>query len=97
APLPVLNIRQLPRDRALEQVATFLAQQRQAGKKFVRVITGKGLSSRGDPVLKPAVIAYCEGPGATDVTAWAPERDRQGAFGSIVIRLRSRHQSPLGQ
>ncbi len=92
-PLPELNIRKLPRIRALEQVLAFIAHHRARGIRFVRVITGKGLSSRGDPVLKPAVIAYCEGPGAASVVSWAPERDAQGAFGSLIIRLRSPRQT----
>ncbi len=95
AVVPELNIRQLPRVRALERVAAFVGQQRLLGVRYIRVITGKGLSSRGDPVLKPAVIAYCEGPGRESIVAWAPERDRQGAFGSLILRLRSHRQHPV--
>ena len=84
----VLNIRRLKRREAMAEVEAFVAGARADGDRFVRIVTGKGKQSAGDPVLKPAVIKWCHGPGSSWVAGWAPETDRSGQYGSVVLELR---------
>ncbi len=87
--LPRLSVRKLRRERALERLVDFVHTHRALGHRYVRVITGKGLSSFAAPVLKPEIITWCEHRGRGAVVLWAPERDADGSFGSLVLRLRS--------
>lgn len=85
----VVNVRRFRRSEAIGEVEAFIRDCVRRGDRFARVIHGKGRQSEGDPVLKPAVIRWCEGAGATWVRAWAPEIDQSGRFGSLVVELRS--------
>lgn len=88
-PLPTLRIRGLRREPALEQVAAFVARERAAGSRYLRIITGKGLGSPGEPVLKEALAEWCAShAGERHVLAWAPEIGADGEFGAIVVQLR---------
>lgn len=84
----VLNIRGNTKAEAMGEVEAFVRAQCADGASWARVITGKGKQSAGAPVLKPAVIAWCEGEGAVLVRAWAPETDRSGNYGSVLLALR---------
>ncbi len=87
--LPTLRIRGLRREPALELVAAFVARERAAGSRYLRIITGKGLGSPGDPVLKEALAEWCASlAGEQHVVAWAPELAPDGEFGAIVVQLR---------
>jgi len=86
--LPTLNVRHLSRADALTQVDVFVRSSRIDRHRFVRVIHGKGKQSVGEPVLKRAVIEWCDGSGSLLVKRWAPETDRSGNFGCVVIELR---------
>jgi DNA-nicking Smr family endonuclease len=54
------------------------------------VIPGKGIDSKVEPVLKRAVIEWCREHDV--VLGWAPELDRHGEWGSMILELRSRSQ-----
>jgi DNA-nicking Smr family endonuclease len=87
--MAVLNIRHLKRDEAMREVEAFVRACVRRELRFVRVVTGKGRQSvGGEPVLKPAVIRWCSEQGARWVRGWAPETDRSGNFGSVVVELR---------
>lgn len=88
--VPTLTIRGQRREPAIAAVAAFVGLHRAAGRRYVRVVTGKGLGSAGDPVLKLALDEWCRGAGEPEVSAWAPERDRDGDYGAVVLRLRPR-------
>jgi DNA-nicking Smr family endonuclease len=90
-PLPTLRIRGLRRDEALELVAAVVSRERAAGTRFLRIVTGKGLGSPGEPVLKDALAEWCaSAEGEAHVDAWAPELDRAGEYGAVIVRLRPR-------
>lgn len=89
-PMQVVNVRYFRRGEALGEVEAFVRDCAGRGERFVRVVHGKGRQSEGDPVLKPAVITWCEGPGHRWVRAWAPEIDQSGRFGSLVLELLNR-------
>lgn len=88
--IPALRLRGLRRDAAIDALADFLALRRAVGDRIVRVITGKGIGSPGEPVLKAAVVAWCAGEGADVVREWAPERERDGCYGALILALRPR-------
>ncbi|PCC67517.1 DNA-nicking endonuclease, Smr domain [Nannocystis exedens] len=89
--LPTLRLRGLRREPAVEALIAFVARERAAGSRYVRVVTGKGLGSPGDPVLKEALAEWCASvAGETDVAAWAPELDVRGEYGSVILQLRPR-------
>jgi len=83
------NIRHKTRVEALAEVEAFVRIARANGTRFVRIITGKGRNSEGPPVLKPALIAWCQSEGAPMVAHWAPETDLSGDYGSVVLQLRA--------
>lgn len=89
--LPTLRVRGLRREPALELVAAFVARERLAGARYLRIVTGKGLGSPGEPVLKEALAEwFASQAGEQHVVAWAPELDVDGEFGAIVVQLRAR-------
>jgi hypothetical protein len=88
--LPTLTIRGERREAALVAIAEYVDLQRAAGRRYVRIVTGKGLGSPGEPVLQLALDEWCRGAGEGAVSAWAPEPDADGAFGAVILRLRPR-------
>jgi DNA-nicking Smr family endonuclease len=87
--LATLNLRHLDRSTALRHLELFVraCQARRLG--WCRIITGKGIGSAGEPVLKRAVLEWCRGPGRTRVLEWAPQLDPHGEWGVVVVRLSS--------
>ncbi len=88
--MQVVKLRYLRKRDALADIEAFVYGCYGRDERFARVIHGKGRQSAGDPVLKPAVVAWCEGEGAKWVRAWAPEIDTTGQFGSLVVELHRR-------
>lgn len=87
APIRVLNVRHYNKREALGEVEAFVLACRSQLCRYVRVVHGKGRHSKGEAVLKPAVINWCTHEGDAHVVAWAPETDKTGQFGSIVLEL----------
>jgi DNA-nicking Smr family endonuclease len=86
--IPEVSLRGLTLAEAMPALQTFLAEQRAAGARTVRVITGKGHQSEGAPVLKGAVEGFLLGAGAHLITAFAPEITRDGDYGAFAVQLR---------
>jgi DNA-nicking Smr family endonuclease len=84
-----LNLRRLDRETALRHVELFVRACQARRVAWCRLITGKGIGSVGEPVLKRAVLEWCRGPGRTRVLEWAPELDSHGEWGVLVVRLSS--------
>lgn len=89
---PTINVRMLRKAEAIGEVESFVQRARAEGTRFVRIITGKGKQSEdGVPVLKPAVIEWVEkGRGEILCRTWAPETDRSGNYGAIILELKPR-------
>lgn len=87
--LATLNLRRLDRVTALRHLELFVhaCQGRRLG--CCRIITGKGIGSAGEPVIKRAVLEWCRGPGRKQVLEWAPELDPHREWGVLVMRLSS--------
>lgn len=88
SPLPTLRIRGLRRQAALVALEDFISLQQAAGRRYVRVITGKGIGSPGEPVLKRLLVVWCDGEGARLVRELAPEREASLEFGGFILALR---------
>lgn len=72
---------------ARELVGTFLRQMQAGGKRCVRIIHGKGLSSAGKmPVLKVKVNHWLRQTG--DVLAFCSARPQDGGTGAVYVLLR---------
>ena len=88
--LDTINLRHLDRTAAIDHLALFVGACRARRLRFCRVIPGKGIHSKGEPVLKRAVIEWCRDPERNAVLGWAPELDRHGEWGTMILELRSR-------
>lgn len=86
--IPEISLRGLTLAEALPALQTFLIEQRAAGARTVRVITGKGKQSEGAPVLKGAVEGFLLSVAAHHITAFAPEITRDGDFGAFAVQLK---------
>lgn len=86
--LPELHLRGDTREDAIQRLEAFIEIAVRRGDKFARVIHGKGKQSAQDPVIKPAVLTWCEGPGAQVISGYAPEVAPSGDYGSIIIEFR---------
>ncbi len=86
-PVPDLNVRGDDRRTALARLESFVDQHWQGKLRFVRIIHGRGLRSEIEPVLKPAVLSWLEGPGRHLVRGYVPERVSSGDYGSLIVEL----------
>jgi DNA-nicking Smr family endonuclease len=84
----VLNIRRFRLRDAKGEVDAFVRECARSNQRFARIVHGKGRQSKDVAILKPEVVKWCEGEGAPWVLSWAPEVDRSGQFGSLVVELR---------
>lgn len=86
--VPSINLRGDDKNEALSRLETFIPSCFQRGDKFLRIIHGRGKSSAGDPVIKPAVLTWLEGPGEKYISGYAPEVNASGDYGSLLIEFR---------
>jgi DNA-nicking Smr family endonuclease len=85
--VPEINVRGDTVDDTLRQIELFVHQQWKEKARFVRIIHGRGLQSDGDPVLKPAVLRWLEGPGYRYIKGYVPELNSVGDYGSVIAQL----------
>ncbi|QDG51600.1 hypothetical protein FIV42_12835 [Persicimonas caeni] len=88
--VPEINFRGDSVEDALRQLELFAHQHWKGGARFVRIIHGRGLQSDGDPVLKPAILRWLEGPGFRYVRGYVPEVNSAGDYGSLIVELERR-------
>lgn len=105
-PLPVNRLRQLRRggiridlqldlhgltkDEAIENLDRFVKAAYHRGQKGVLVITGKGMNSPGEPVLKAAVSIWLREAGKAMVSEFAPAPKEMGGSGAFVVFLKEK-------
>lgn len=83
-----LDLHGLDRHTAHEQLTVFLHRKREQGN-CVRIIHGKGLSSRGEPVLPKMVRGWLSQ--HPDVLAFCETDSHQGGSGAVLVLLRRHH------
>lgn len=87
--LAMLNLRHLYRADALHHLELFIGVCRTRRLRFCRVIPGKGVHSKAEPVIKRAVIEWCREHERDAVIGWAPEIDQHGEWGAMILELRT--------
>jgi len=85
----MLNLRHLYRADALHHLELFIGVCRTRRLRFCRVIPGKGVHSKAEPVIKRAVIEWCREHERDAVIGWAPEIDQHGEWGAMILELRT--------
>lgn len=93
-PEATLDLHGLSRDEALERVGHFLANAAYHGRKTLLIVTGKGLRSEGEPVLRAAVERYLAGEGRTRVAEWGRAPRQFGGDGALAVFLKSAEKLP---
>lgn len=90
-----LNIRGYTAEEAKLILADFFKEALLKGYTCVLIIHGRGLSSKGEPVLKKLVKEWCErGPFRKYILAYATARPCDGGFGATYVLLSNRPQKP---
>ena len=92
--LPALNLRGELLDDAMRQLELFVHQHWRERERYVRLIHGRGLQSDDGAVIKPAVLRWLEGPGFRYVRGCAPEVAASGDYGSLIVALKPREDTP---
>ena len=82
-PIEEINLRQMPRQQALSDLEAAVDAVRRKDLSYLRVITGKGLQSVGEPVLKVLLVEWC----LVMSLPFAPEVLPDGGFGSFIVRV----------
>lgn len=73
-------------EQALTRLENFLQACMGQGIRCVQIIHGKGIGSRGEPVLKTAIRQYLGHLAA--VQAWVQGNERLGGAGAVLVLLR---------
>lgn len=85
-------------DEAHGALTRFIAGQAGAGRRCVRVVTGRGVARDGGGVLKSAVPGWLNEPPLRDsVLAFAHARPADGGDGALYVLLRRRRPKPDGE
>jgi len=92
-----LDLHGLTKDEALENLDRFVRGAYNRGQKGVLVITGKGLNSPGEPVLKAAVAGWLRENGKSMVTEFVTAPREMGGSGAVVVFLREKKVEPEPQ
>jgi DNA-nicking Smr family endonuclease len=83
-----LDLHGYNRDEALRELYEFLDDSRGRGFRCVRVVHGKGLSSRDhEPILKAKIGGWLSH--RNDVLAFCQARPQDGGSGAVLVLLRS--------
>ncbi|MDY0270609.1 Smr/MutS family protein [Trichloromonas sp.] len=88
-PEATLDLHGLSREEALERVRHFLDNAAYHGRKTLLIVTGKGLRSEGEPVLRVAVERYLDGEGRARIAEWGRAPRRFGGDGALAVFLKS--------
>lgn len=83
-----LDLHGFTRDEARLELVTFLNDSNQHGFRCVRVIHGKGLSSKhGEPVLKARIGSWLSQ--REDVLAFCQAKPEDGGSGAVLVLLKT--------
>jgi DNA-nicking Smr family endonuclease len=88
-PEATLDLHGLSREEALERVGHFLDNAAYHGRKTLLIVTGKGLRSESEPVLRAAIEGYLAGEGRARVAEWGRAPRQFGGDGALAVFLKS--------
>jgi DNA-nicking Smr family endonuclease len=90
-----LDLHGMTQTEAHRALAAFVHQSRDAGRRCVLVITGRGFGPNGPGVLKLAVPRWLEEPRLRrQILAIAPARSQDGGAGALYVLLRRHRAEP---
>jgi len=85
-----LDLHGLTKDEAIESLDRFVKGAYNRGQKGVLVITGKGLNSPGEPVLKLAVAGWLKDKGKAMISEFVAAPRDMGGSGAFVVFLKEK-------
>ena len=90
-----LDLHGMTQAEAHRALAAFIHKSRDAGRRCVLVITGRGLGPSGPGVLKSAVPRWLEEASLRrQILAMAPAQSRDGGAGALYLLLRRDRREP---
>ncbi len=89
-----IDLHGLTRDEALASLGSFISGAYKRGQRAVLVITGKGLNSPEEPVLRGAVIGWLRDKGKGTVAEFSPAPRQMGGGGALVVFLKEKKEHP---
>jgi DNA-nicking Smr family endonuclease len=88
-PEATLDLHGLGRDEARDRVRHFLDNSVYHGRKTVLIVTGRGLRSNGEPVLRGDIERYLDGEGRAWVAEWGRAPRQFGGEGALAVFLKT--------
>lgn len=87
-PEMTLDLHGLLRHQVVEKVRFFLEDAKFQGYRTLLIITGRGLHSQGEPVLRTEVEKFLNGDGRTLLAEWARAPRQYGGEGALIVFLK---------
>lgn len=82
-----LYLRGLSHAHAQKRLIDCITLMRRTHRRYLRVITGKGIGSAGAPVLRRQIISWCILQAHQQRLQWSPEPDSNHEYGAILVDL----------
>lgn len=82
-----LSLRHLQRIEAMSLLRRHIAQMRMFGQRYLRIVTGKGIGSRGAPILRQEIVHWCILQAKQQALLWTPDLEMNGEYGAILVDL----------
>ncbi len=80
-------------DIAIIQLERFLQRSIDQGYRCVRIIHGKGLNSKGEPVLKNGIRTWLKNQGKKYIIKSAEPDNKNGGSGAILVSLNGNYRT----
>lgn len=92
---PQLDLHGDTQEDALRRLELFSHQAWKDRQPYIKIIHGKGIGNPdSEPVLKPTVLHWLEGPGLRYIRGYAPELNADRTYGSLVVAIDVKRQNP---
>ena len=87
-PEATLDLHGLFRHQVVDKVRFFLQDACHQGCRTVLIVTGRGLHSNGEPVLRSEVERFLQSDGRRLIAEWARAPRQYGGAGALVVFLK---------
>ena len=92
---PQLDLHGDTQEDALRRLELFTHQAWKDRQPYIKIIHGKGLGGpHSEPVIKPTVLHWLEGPGLRYIRGYAPELNIDRNYGSLIVAIDFKRQNP---
>jgi DNA-nicking Smr family endonuclease len=93
-PEATLDLHGMLRHQVVEKVRFFLEGGKFQGYRTVLIITGRGLHSQGEPVLRSEVERFLRNEGRALAAEWARAPRQYGGDGALIVFLKGNSSAP---